>query len=510
MPLKKYLTLPLAVIIMFSILSGGTVTLFAAQSQARAISFFKLEGDDIKMTKGTVREFNAKVGFRLYDGYTVSTGLDSYSYFNLDDSSIIKMDQRSEIKVSKASSSKLSITVESGAALVDAEKQDGDKSLETRIGNTAIAVRGTLYVVEYEPGLALYVTMLDGSGDIGGNSLSAGQVMRVSDEKRTNNNHFHIQPFRINKEVSLFTLLAVSEYRELLLANGVISEDDIALLEELIAEKKAEREWENAKIARAEIAAANNKKVEYAFGSERQQSVHNIPYVPELGPSDRPVGMTPVQPRPPVQPIPNPQYPTRTSGYTVTYSLNGGRGNIPTESNHAAGQTFTAAWANGLVGPYSDYYTSGNDYYGNGIWHYYNDYYNHYGNADNDYSEKDIIRLRDYKVFTEWNTMPDGSGISYTQGQTITMPAYNLVLYAIWGNWSRDNNATYKVTYYFNERFLAEAYVIAGESYRLENRGEERFFIWNTKPDGTGESYEQGQIIKMPPRDLILYLVRIN
>jgi uncharacterized repeat protein (TIGR02543 family) len=79
---------------------------------------------------------------------------------------------------------------------------------------------------------------------------------------------------------------------------------------------------------------------------------------------------------------------TTVPKYTVTYDGNGGTGTAPTESDKAAGETFTAA-DNTFVAP------SG-------------------------------------KQFKEWNTKADGTGESYQPGETITMPGSDLTLYAIW------------------------------------------------------------------------------
>ena len=76
--------------------------------------------------------------------------------------------------------------------------------------------------------------------------------------------------------------------------------------------------------------------------------------------------------------------------YTVTYNANGGTGTAPTEGNKAAGATFTAA-TNSFTAP------SG-------------------------------------KQFKEWNTSASGTGTGYAAGATVTMPANNLTLYAIWEN----------------------------------------------------------------------------
>ena len=75
--------------------------------------------------------------------------------------------------------------------------------------------------------------------------------------------------------------------------------------------------------------------------------------------------------------------------YTVTYDANGGKGDVPTETDKIEGETFTVADAGGLTPP-------------------------------------------EGRKFKEWNTAADGSGTGYTAGDTVTMPAGNLTLYAIW------------------------------------------------------------------------------
>ena len=75
--------------------------------------------------------------------------------------------------------------------------------------------------------------------------------------------------------------------------------------------------------------------------------------------------------------------------YMVTYDLNGGTGTAPIQSTLDASQTFTAAKGTGITGP-------------------------------------------DGRLFAEWNTKADGTGISYRAGDTVTMPAADLTLYAIY------------------------------------------------------------------------------
>jgi len=84
--------------------------------------------------------------------------------------------------------------------------------------------------------------------------------------------------------------------------------------------------------------------------------------------------------------------------HSITYNRNGGTGTVPTQVDKKTGETFTAAAPTGLTAP------SG-------------------------------------KKFKEWNTKDDGTGTAYAIGATVTMPAADLILYAIW----EDIN-TYTVT----------------------------------------------------------------
>jgi len=74
--------------------------------------------------------------------------------------------------------------------------------------------------------------------------------------------------------------------------------------------------------------------------------------------------------------------------YTVTYDANGGTGTAPTEADKVEGDTFVA--------------------------------------ADN------IFTAPSGWQFKEWNTKDDGTGTGYAAGKTVTMPACDLTLYAVW------------------------------------------------------------------------------
>ena len=80
---------------------------------------------------------------------------------------------------------------------------------------------------------------------------------------------------------------------------------------------------------------------------------------------------------------------TETSvAYTVTYDANGGTGTAPTETDKSEGAIFASA--------------------------------------------ENTFTAPEGKRFKEWNTASDGSGTNYVEGATVTMPAKDLTLFAIW------------------------------------------------------------------------------
>lgn len=108
--------------------------------------------------------------------------------------------------------------------------------------------------------------------------------------------------------------------------------------------------------------------------------------------------------------------------------------------------------------------------------------------------------------FTGWNTKPDGTGTAYTEGQTVTMPkeGQSLNLYAQWkalpvtisynGNGGKGNTN--------GETTDADTTIpIAPNGY---TRNGYTFQTWNTKADGTGNTYRPGDSITLTG-DITLY-----
>ena len=226
---KKYISIILTVILLLNVSP-------VSAASARTVSIFETEGDGVTMTKGTAKEFAARKGQRLHNGYTVTTGKTSYCYLDLDDSAILKMDERSKISVSSASRNKIAVSLLSGAALVNVEKQNVNDIIETRAGNAALTVRGTIYIVEYQEDDVLQIIMLDGAGEVNGVRLEAGQVMIVYDNAELSERVHEIIELKIDDSLSLFMLKQILEYQELLVENEILTVEDVELILELIEE----------------------------------------------------------------------------------------------------------------------------------------------------------------------------------------------------------------------------------------------------------------------------------
>ncbi|MDD4495186.1 MAG: InlB B-repeat-containing protein, partial [Eubacteriales bacterium] len=152
--------------------------------------------------------------------------------------------------------------------------------------------------------------------------------------------------------------------------------------------------------------------------------------------------------------------------YTVAYTLNTGSGITPATEKHFAGDTFDAASEDGMKAPES-------------------------------------------KRFLRWNTKADGSGDSYAPGDTVTMPAGDLTLHAIWESSyvfaydlnGTEGDATAGGLYFEDDTFSA------ADGTGITAPDGKQFKEWNTSPDGEGERYAPGDTVTMPAANLTLYAI---
>ena len=156
----RKLALALALIMVF----GMVPNVHAASPQARAIDIFRIDGTDVTLARSFGgRQVAPRAGQRLSEGNEITTRWDTQVYFSLDADSIIKMDESTQVVVGSARE-RLVLTVQSGAVLVAVVDQAAHHSLETRIGNTVIGVRGTHYFMRRLADDVVTITMLSGLG----------------------------------------------------------------------------------------------------------------------------------------------------------------------------------------------------------------------------------------------------------------------------------------------------------------------------------------------------------
>lgn len=106
--------------------------------------------------------------------------------------------------------------------------------------------------------------------------------------------------------------------------------------------------------------------------------------------------------------------------------------------------------------------------------------------------------------FGGWNTKADGSGVTYSSGQSLFMGKSDMILYATW-----IPDTKFTVTYHSNtadsgrppvdevEYLAGESVTVLGNLYELEKEGY-IFRGWNTESDYSGVLYLPGEEFEMP------------
>ena len=235
-------------------------TVFAQTPNARNISVFRVDGNSATVARNHLgRETSPRAGQRLSEGNIVSTGRNTAVYLQLDEASILKMDESSKVQVG-AARNLLSLTVQSGMALVDVTTQNPGQSLETRVGNVGLAIRGTLFFIGRRDTDTTTITMLSGSGvvlvfagigDFAEIPLSAGFTMLI---QNLNNgaslqeileHSITIHPININN-LGLFELEEILARQNYLIGSGIITPEDIGWIENLVNVRRRDRDARRA------------------------------------------------------------------------------------------------------------------------------------------------------------------------------------------------------------------------------------------------------------------------
>ena len=115
-------------------------------------------------------------------------------------------------------------------------------------------------------------------------------------------------------------------------------------------------------------------------------------------------------------------------------------------------------------------------------------------------------------TFTAWNTSADGTGTSYTAGQTCTMGSANLTFYAKWTAIAAAGNVVYNGNGATSGSVPVDATVygtgqnvtVLGNPGNLAYPGY-TFIGWQTTADGSGQAYKQNQSFTKPADNVTLY-----
>ena len=278
----------LAVVLAFCMTVMFTTHHFAFSQDARNIDIHRIDGNDVEIARGPhTRATTPRVGQRLSTGNIVTTGNETQVYFRLDTDSILKMDERSEVQVA-SNQERLSLTVRSGSALVNAATQNPGQSLETRIGNMGIGVRGTLFTVSRDSGYEVWINMLSGIGvvemqDDFGNiieiMLMAGETMRVFDVflEDAEANLFEIvdQLYAITRldfyYMNLFELSTIWDNRYYLIEIGTITPEQLDLIAVLMEFRRQERDER-----RLDVTDVQNLRILLPGGGTRQSAFSGL------------------------------------------------------------------------------------------------------------------------------------------------------------------------------------------------------------------------------------------
>jgi len=110
-------------------------------------------------------------------------------------------------------------------------------------------------------------------------------------------------------------------------------------------------------------------------------------------------------------------------------------------------------------------------------------------------------------AFYSWNTEKDGSGVGFAPGDTYVIND-NLTFYAQWVikqyNLKFDDNGSTSGEIPEKKKYKYKSIVTIPDNGNLEREGY-RFLSWNTKQDGSGISYTEGDTFSMPDSDMELF-----
>jgi len=218
----------LAVILVACLSIGLAIPAMAADYTARVINVFRTEGE-VSLLSGSDRAVTPRVGQRLSVDDTLQTGENSSVHLRLDRETLLQMDENSIVTVESAGR-QLVLSIEEGRAFIHAEPQEEGNTIETRVGNVGLTIRGTMYTMGLDADGYTNIVMLSGSGDVNDTMLYAGNVMVLDEDGQYTLEELSLE------SLDPFTLQAVYDNMEYLMNAGTLTADMLPLLNALVAE----------------------------------------------------------------------------------------------------------------------------------------------------------------------------------------------------------------------------------------------------------------------------------
>lgn len=150
-----------AAALLLALLMALTAPVSAAET-ASAVRLSRTEGT-VEVCKSSGKKLSLMSKMRLYGGYHVKTGEESYAWINLDNAKLLKEDAESEVEVRK-NGKQLEVNLWSGNLFFDvAEELENDETLNISTSTMIVGVRGTSGWVEVTDRWRTRVGLLEGS-----------------------------------------------------------------------------------------------------------------------------------------------------------------------------------------------------------------------------------------------------------------------------------------------------------------------------------------------------------
>ena len=246
--MKKLLAFLIVFILVFSPIIHASATVHTT----RMISIHGMEGRAVTLSRDNDRGTTPREAQLLSEGHTLTTGSASHVHLQKDRDSTLHMDELSSVAVG-SSGNNLSLTIQSGSVFSNVAEQSAGQTISSRIGNVGLGIQGAMYTMSRDVYGFVTIVMLSGSGYINDVLLSAGSVMVVYDglvERFVTHDgvlvsgHYYVI-FGIEIEnLDLHTLTAIYDNSEYLIEVGTVTPEDVALIPDLIAGLRAERDAE--------------------------------------------------------------------------------------------------------------------------------------------------------------------------------------------------------------------------------------------------------------------------